>query len=918
MATPPYLPPIQTLPPLAGSAPFQAPSYPHETNMPDSPTTASAMELSHSTMIAPPPAPSAFREELLDSATDAQNTSNAVPPPQAQADYAPPDPGSGGEDEDDDDDDEDDDEDDDGEDGHSEPPFRWYPIKEDESLPCEDELKYIESKVGHSALDHTHWEKETFFDLNDPELIPGESGRIDWLLEHYNGTKEKPNKDLIMRSPIVRIGGYEWQIKFYPKGNRTDYLSVYLENVTTLSPEFKEKSDQSCPALPVLSGTPKIFQRAFVAAQVSVVMYNPAEPRVYESKIDAHQYHKKASDFGWKYFSSTNRHDFHLRMHGQRQAILRGDQLGFTAYIRIVNDPTGCMWDASSPGTDASLAATGLRPFDTLSPQIAAVLPLLHLRPFRDILYKHSSSSPLFTLLQIYMDKVLARRLKRKHLRYSTLPDGCDVVDVLQKIVERLKAECSPKIVADLDELCAGFNSEKIPVCQNRLATENCPSVQGAIHRTHVTLSTPAVLALELERQKFSKINRKWEKVTNDVYIDESIVHNDVEYSLYAFVKHSGPLGTNNYIPYVRPGGSGTMWYAYKSGQVRCLTQKQALRGERERSMPSNSGTQYPYHRPPSVDPIESDATPYLVFYVRQDVSNYSFTTLAEEHWNIPETVRKPRRPQDGNHAGTGTKPSHGPGKVHPPPANIIDFGVAGNRFLPPPPGMPETPGHITENLNPMDGDDVVMSDIEEGGSRTPIHANAALDASANGNGITVERCEYRDLPDSPEVTRPVVVNFFSGEYYDGLALERSNLYHGCGRLIRTNGDEYTGSLVRGLPSGKGTMIYAATGNIYTGDWLEGQHHGQGTYTELATGNVFEGGWKEGKRSGNFVLRGTVTDEDKGRCQICYENDMTTAFYECGHVLACKECAAQIEICPVCRKRVLARLELYGVKVSME
>jgi len=45
---------------------------------------------------------------------------------------------------------------------------------------------------------------------------------------------------------------------------------------------------------------------------------------------------------------------------------------------------------------------------------------------------------------------------------------------------------------------------------------------------------------------------------------------------------------------------------------------------------------------------------------------------------------------------------------------------------------------------------------------------------------------------------------------------------------------------------------------------------------------------------------------------------MNTAFYECGHVVACKECAAQIEDCPVCRKRVLARLELYGVKVSME
>ena len=113
-------------------------------------------------------------------------------------------------------------------------------------------------------------------------------------------------------------------------------------------------------------------------------------------------------------------------------------------------------------------------------------------------------------------------------------------------------------------------------------------------------------------------------------------------------------------------------------------------------------------------------------------------------------------------------------------------------------------------------------------------------------------------------------------------------------------------------------MTYAATGNTYTGSWVSGKHEGQGTYTELATGNIFEGGWLEGRRHGAFVLKGTVTDEDKGRCQICFEREMNTAFYECGHVLACGKCAGKIDTCPVCRKRVLARIELFGVKVSME
>lgn len=864
-------------------------------------------------MIAPPPAASAFREEISDGSADRRQPPIATAP-RTQSDDHDGEDGSGGEDDEEEDDDGDDDE------GDQEAPFRWYPIKEDRSRPCEDELKYIESKEEHSALDHKYWENQTFFELDDPELVPGESGRIDWIVEHFNGTKEKPNKELIMRSPITRIGGFDWQIKLYPRGNRTDYLSVYLENVTMLKDDYKDRADLSSPALPVLASSPKMLQRNSVAAQVSVVMYNPAEPRVHESKTDAHQYHKKAADFGWKYFTRSGRYDFPCRVHGQRQSILRNDRLGFTAYIRLVNDPTGCMWDTGFPGTDPSLAATGLRPFDTLSAQIAAVVTLLHLRPFRDLLYKHKSDSPVFTLLQTFLDKMLSRRLKRKHLKYSTLPDGCDVVSILHSISGRIQAECSPDIYAEFDSLFASFDPQAVPVCDNRLPTKRFSSIQEALRAHEPSNGTPAVLTLELQRQTFNKTERKWEKVNNTVAIDDTVTFNGVSYSLYAFVKHSGSLGTNNYTPYVRPGGPGSKWFAYESGQVRCHTQKQAMVGEAKKNVPTRHGVEYPYHRPSSVDSAGQDAIPYLAFYLRNDdFAAYAFGSPAEEKWNIPETVRKPRRAPDAiDGAENSSKTSGTLPKSDSPTADVIDFASVVNAARPPPPPPAADSNQVLDfsDQGIMDGDDVVMSDVEDDGSRTPVHPGATLDATANG--ITVEQREYRDMPAAPEATKQITVNYFSGEYYQGSALQATKTYHGQGHLISTNGDEYTGTFSHGLPSGSGTMIYSASGNTYTGDWLEGKHHGQGTYTELATGNVFEGGWKEGKRSGNFVLRGTVTDEDKGMCQICYYRSMTTAFYECGHVLACKECAAQIENCPVCRKRVLARLELFGVKISME
>ena len=151
--------------------------------------------------------------------------------------------------------------------------------------------------------------------------------------------------------------------------------------------------------------------------------------------------------------------------------------------------------------------------------------------------------------------------------------------------------------------------------------------------------------------------------------------------------------------------------------------------------------------------------------------------------------------------------------------------------------------------------------------------------------------------------------------YYEGHFNDKGQ-YHGGGHLIATNGDEYLGEFRENLYSGYGKLIYALTGNIYEGEFKNGVPEGRGKLTEAAsTGNVYTGGFKDGKKHGEFTLTGNVTDEDQSCCHICYDKDITTAFYDCGHVVACRDCAAQIDTCPVCRRRVVARLQLYGVRV---
>ncbi|GME22898.1 Peptidase C19 ubiquitin carboxyl-terminal hydrolase 2 [Neofusicoccum parvum] len=169
--------------------------------------------------------------------------------------------------------------------------------------------------LTQSFLDE-YWQKKTFHDLDDAEYTPGSTGRLDWTIPNYNGTKENPNKELVMKSPVVNVGGYDWQIKFYPRGNDSDFLSIYVECLTVAKKDGQasaqrseetavEDTEQALPSgkpqrpspapapreyqqgpLPLLTEEP-VPKRPSVAAQVSVVLYNPAEPRTnYYRQLD--------------------------------------------------------------------------------------------------------------------------------------------------------------------------------------------------------------------------------------------------------------------------------------------------------------------------------------------------------------------------------------------------------------------------------------------------------------------------------------------------------------------------------------------------------------------------------------------------------------------------------------------------------
>ena len=304
-----------------------------------------------------------------------------------------------------------------------------------------------------------HWEQLFFKELDDPEYIPGEKGRIYWTVEGVNGTPGKPNTAKIMRSPSILIGGFYWNIKYFPRGNDgTSQLSVYIEcsrappekqdvpasedsTSTQVNEEIRDapppqqangegpsRVDTSERLEPGSSETvtePMVVEppgdmasRSWnldmhhagenrehweVAAQIGCVVYNPQEPRVSYPGKSEHHFDDESPDWGWTRFHGPWS-EIHKRQPFQRQALLRKDTLSFTAYVRVVKDDTGALWWHPSKGKNErdswnSVAKTGLGAFslswDYTSVLSAAFSTWFHLDSVRDLLCKAHVPDPI-------------------------------------------------------------------------------------------------------------------------------------------------------------------------------------------------------------------------------------------------------------------------------------------------------------------------------------------------------------------------------------------------------------------------------------------------------------------------------------------------------------------------------------------
>ncbi|RMX99490.1 hypothetical protein D0868_09510 [Hortaea werneckii] len=862
-----------------------------------------------------------------------------------------------------DDDDEDEgseDDDDDTEEPSDTPSRRWYALHEDTTIACEDEIKYAQQRGEHSATENRdYFEQQAHFPLDDPSIKVVDSGRLEWTVEHFNGTKEAPNNELIMRSQSVSIGGYDWRIKFFPLGNGTPFISIYVENVTLQSPDIQESEDITIPPFPLLSGHDygkvSFKKHPYVAAQLGMVIHNPAEARTHEERFDAHQFSRSSPDYGWKYF--MHRDDLPMRKHGQREALLRRDQLAFTAYIRVLDDPTGTLWqhdeiDESRSERrlrekrfDKSVLNTGLRPFAGQAPVMAATVPLLHYKPFRDIVKRIGDAKGQAGYgLQEMLWKMFSRTKSSAYGSPGKEVGTADCISWMSKITSMLiKEEVAESSL--VEQMVGKFDMDgRGAVRTNRLKTKEIRSVQKGVNKLTIDMAKTHLLTIELERQEFNRKERRWNKLTGKVSVEDVLYVGDTQYHLYAVWTHCGALTSNKHNVYIQlPShfGGGGLWYAYEDSKVSAKTRKQAVEmheGLCEEDVKGEKLTRrdspFAGFQPPGggmANGTERDEVIYAVMYVRSDQLEARLHGKMES-WNAPQSVKDGKRWKQRQRQSplASSEAQHHRASEEQNGVTHVEFQehaerqtaehnlrVANARREHERGGTPNWP------LTDEEGD-VLMSDDGEpafstGSSTAEDYAAGApveedLTASTSLSSVPMAAAPVQK-PDCPSLKR-VTLDCLGRDYYSGFTL--NGKYHGRGHLITQSGDEYRGSFEQGQKSGNGTILYSATGNTYTGSWKNDQHHGQGSLTEVSTGYVYDGGWREGKKHGPFVLKGIHSEEERSLCTICYEEPLNTVFDSCGHVVTCFDCAQRVEECPLCRRLVRARVRVWGIKMTAE
>jgi hypothetical protein len=422
-----------------------------------------------------------------------------------------------------------------------------------------------------------------------------------------------------------------------------------------------------------------------VSAQIGLVCYNPDEPRTRYHQTSYHMFTGENSDWGWTRFHGPWE-KIHTRRRGQVKPLMQNDTIAMDAYIRIIKDDTKSLWWHSSEGEPywPSMTLHGLRglgsPDNGTTPLVTTITPWIFLAPFRKIMYNvKMPSGSRYDDVPKYLCGAMRKviyllREQKKSLHYvdvgtaglvRVMKDyaekssdvvscweslrrmleielkGSDAIEALSDIFDgrldgdRLAYEREHTLKANKNWISAG----KEPTL--RVPAEGMKTVQEALEKTFAEKSgpwaLPKLLQVELDRQKFDKQTRKWQKIMDKVHLNEEVdlskwTRNPEQgkYTLYGFIVHQGERTSGRFYSVLRPTGPGGKWFSFREtndNKIACLTSKEVKAAAEGPGPESVKAT-----KPPG-------DVPYIALYVRSDVVS-DFLKPELERWEAPRSFR--------------------------------------------------------------------------------------------------------------------------------------------------------------------------------------------------------------------------------------------------------------------------------------
>lgn len=757
------------------------------------------------------------------------------------------------------------------------------------------------ASVGEAfeALDDQHWKSLSFTDLKDPAYTISGEQTIHWHIQ-YDVRKALESSEPLV-SDSVAIGEHTWRLKLDPNGIALGYLSVFLE--CTTSPN-STASGEAHLAMPVLNGeSMKPFHQ--VPAQFSIILYDDQRPKSLHFKHAKHAFSHFSPDRGFPRF---------LR-HSSWQPTTT-NSLSFVAHIRTYQDPTGCLFgDESFPALPLQVtdvfSKNGVCPLrddqSPLGPVMPAVVSWLYLPAFRNILYGITNTRQrpiihaLHELLYLFRKPSWSGLRQLTSLSRATAYYGCaigeakDVYHVWNMLTQLLRVELSGTAQAEAfaNLLChKAFRIKTMKSLSATYVSESVKDLQARLDAQGHGCDYP-ILQVELPRQTYSKQLREWQYVTNSTKAPMKLVLGGHQYHLYGMILHDARLRSGQFSALISPNGS--TFYKFKGGIAERQTLKQAMKDTRK--------------------------AVYIVMYVRDDLSQRA---LPDHDWTPPEWLNEayaePYIKENGYAKGKSDMVGVQTNVTNEDDSDEMDDEDDEEDD--------DHDDHEDIDVDVYDSDDedtpqppatIVGHNNSDSGASIPPSVTSTATVATRDYAVEMQMANtLAQSNSSPEATwkyeehpnhaHSIIEDYMNREYHEGMV--EKGKYQGPGHHIYWSGDSYTGDFSDGLAHGFGTMLFH-NGDVYQGEWKSGRFHGKGTLTSGRTKNTYNGGFKDGRRHGQGTTTWHTAEAGDDLCMICYTHEQSCAFYSCGHVCACLECAERLKTCPICKKRVIDVLRLY-------